>query len=85
MLHTFLGADIDQGKDDVRQPFCEYLKTHYGLLENLAKGMGLSISLEDFSDDDLNSLLLFGVEGFMNDRSLIGTPESCLPFNPKTG
>ena len=64
-------------------PFCEYLKTHYGLLENLAKGMGLSISLEDFSDDDLNSLLLFGVEGFMNDRSLIGTPESCLPFIQK--
>jgi len=83
MLHTFLGADIDQVKDDVRQPFCEYLKTHYGLLENLAKGMGLSISLEDFSDDDLNSLLLFAVEGFMNDRSLIGTPESCLPFIQK--
>jgi natural product biosynthesis luciferase-like monooxygenase protein len=80
MLHTFLGADIDQVKNDVRQPFCEYLKTHYGLLENLAKGMGLAISLEDFSDDDLDSLLLFGVEGFMNDRSLIGTPESCFPF-----
>ncbi|MEM8546399.1 MAG: LLM class flavin-dependent oxidoreductase [Cyanobacteria bacterium P01_H01_bin.119] len=83
MLHTFLGAHIDQVKDDVRQPFCEYLKTHYGLLENLAKGMGLSISLKDFSDDDLDSLLLFGVEGFMNDRSLIGTPESCLPFIEK--
>ncbi|MEO1067960.1 MAG: LLM class flavin-dependent oxidoreductase [Cyanobacteria bacterium J06638_6] len=83
MLHTFLGSDIDQVKADVRQPFSDYLKAHYGLLENLAKGMGLSISLEDFSDDDLDSLLLFGVEGFMNDRSLIGTPESCLPFIQK--
>jgi len=83
MLHTFLGADIDQVKNNVSQPFYEYLKTHYGLLENLAKGMGLSISLEDFSDDDLDSLLLFGVEGFMNDRSLIGTPESCFPFIQK--
>ena len=83
MLHTFLGSDIEKVKDDVRQPFCEYLKTHYGLLENLAKGMGLSISLKDFSDDDLDSLLLFGVEGFMNGRSLIGTPESCLPFISK--
>ncbi|MEM0981170.1 MAG: LLM class flavin-dependent oxidoreductase [Cyanobacteria bacterium P01_H01_bin.58] len=83
MLHTFLGNKIEQVKDDVRQPFCEYLKTHYGLLENLAKGMGMAISLEDFSDDDLDSLLLFGVEGFMNDRSLIGTPESCLPFIEK--
>lgn len=83
MLHTFLGADIDQVKKDVRQPFCEYLKTHYGLLDNLAKGMGLSVSLDNFSDDDLDSLLLFGVEGFMKDRSLIGTPQSCLPFIDK--
>lgn len=80
MMHTFLGADVDQVKEDIRQPFCDYLKTHYGLLENLAKGMGLNVSLADFSDDDLDSLLLFGVEGFMKGRSLIGTPESCQPF-----
>ncbi|MEL6555399.1 MAG: LLM class flavin-dependent oxidoreductase [Cyanobacteria bacterium J06621_11] len=80
MMHTFLGADVEQVKEDIRQPFCEYLKTHYGLLENLAKGMGLDVSLSDFSDDDLDSLLLFGVEGFIKGRSLIGTPESCQPF-----
>ena len=80
MMHTFLGAEVEQVKEDIRQPFCEYLKTHYGLLENLAKGMGLDVSLDDFSDDDLDSLLLFGVEGFMKGRSLIGTPESCQPF-----
>jgi len=80
MMHTFLGADVDQVKEDIRQPFCEYLKTHYGLLENLAKGMGLNVSLSDFSDDDLDSLLLFGVEGFIKGRSLIGTPESCRTF-----
>ena len=83
MMHTFLGADIDQVKEDIRQPFCDYLKTHYGLLENLAKGMGLNVRLSDFSDDDLDSLLLFGVEGFMKDRSLIGTPESCQAFIQK--
>ena len=80
MMHTFLGSDFDQVKEDIRQPFCDYLKTHYGLLENLAKGMGLTVSLSDFSDDDLDSLLLFGVEGFIKGRSLIGTPESCQPF-----
>lgn len=80
MLHTFLGSEINAVKDQVRQPFSHYLKTHYGLLENLAKGMGLEVSLSDFSDDDIESLLEFGVEGFMQDRSLIGTPKSCLPF-----
>lgn len=80
MLHTFLGEDINVVKEKVRQPFCHYLKTHYDLLENLAKGMGLNVSLKNFSEDDLDSLLLFGVEGFMKGRSLIGTPTSCLPF-----
>lgn len=80
MIHTFLGDDINNVKEQVKQPFCKYLKTHYDLLENLAKGMGLNVSIKNFSEDDIDSLLQFGVEGFMKGRSLIGTPESCLPF-----
>ncbi|MEM9276826.1 MAG: LLM class flavin-dependent oxidoreductase [Cyanobacteria bacterium P01_F01_bin.143] len=80
MTHTFLGDSIEGVRQKVKQPFSEYLKNHYGLLENLAKGMGLSISIKDFSQDDMESLLEFGVEGFINGRSLIGTPTSCLPF-----
>ncbi|MEM7468142.1 MAG: LLM class flavin-dependent oxidoreductase [Pseudomonadota bacterium] len=77
MLHTFLGEDEESVKRDIQEPFGEYLKTHYALLENFAQSMGLDISLDDFSDDDLESLLTFGVEGFMQQRSLIGTPEKC--------
>lgn len=77
MIHTFLGNDINIVKERVRRPFCNYLKTHYDLLENLARGMGLKVSLKNFSEDDIDSLLLFGVEGFMKGRSLIGTPASC--------
>lgn len=80
MVHTFLGEDPTRVVDQVRQPFCAYLKTHYGLLESLAKSMGMNVSLDDFSDDDLDSLLQFGVEGFMQGRALIGSPQSCLPF-----
>jgi len=80
MMHTFMGDDEEQVKKDIREPFGNYLKTHYGLLENLAKGMGMNVSIDDFSDDDLESLIQFGVEGFMNRRSLIGTAETCLPF-----
>ncbi|ELR97618.1 LLM class flavin-dependent oxidoreductase [Gloeocapsa sp. PCC 73106] len=83
MLHTFLGEEIDEVKAKVKEPFCQYLKTHYDLLGNLAKGMGLDVNLKNFSEDDLESLLLFGVESFMKGRSLIGTPRSCLPFVEK--
>jgi natural product biosynthesis luciferase-like monooxygenase protein len=80
MTHTFLGKDLAQVKADVIGPFSAYLKTHYHLLQGLAKAMGLDMKVEDFSEDDLSSLLQFGVEGFMNGRSLIGTPESCRPL-----
>ena len=78
-----MGEETETVKEKVRQPFCNYLKTHYDLLENLAKGMGLDVSLKNFSEDDLDSLLLFGVERFMKGRSLIGTPETCVPFIAK--
>ena len=48
------------------------------LLEQLAKGMGLDVSLDDFSDDDLDAILSYGIDGFIKQRSLIGTPDGCL-------
>ena len=85
MVHTFLGADGDRVRQDIREPFGAYLKTHYGLLENLAKGMGLDVSLDDFSDDDLDAILNFGVDGFIKQRSLIGTPSGCEPLVKEFG
>lgn len=78
MVHTFLGANEEEVKRDIREPFGAYLKTHYGLLEQLAKGMGLDVSLDDFSDDDLDAILSYGIDGFIEQRSLIGTPDGCL-------
>ncbi|QCO55750.1 LLM class flavin-dependent oxidoreductase [Pseudorhodobacter turbinis] len=80
MVHTFLADDVETAKANVIEPFTEYLRTHYHLLESLAKSMNLNVKLSDFSEDDLETLLKFGVEGFMNGRSLIGSPESVQPF-----
>ncbi|MCF1461923.1 LLM class flavin-dependent oxidoreductase [Agrobacterium vitis] len=76
MVHTYLGGDVETVKANVKGPFSDYLRTHYHLLEGLARSMGLDIALENFSRDDLDSLIEFGVEGFIKGRSLIGTPES---------
>ncbi|MFV0476199.1 MAG: LLM class flavin-dependent oxidoreductase [Pikeienuella sp.] len=80
MVHTFLADDPETAKASVIGPFSEYLRTHYHLLESLAKSMKLDVKLSDFSEDDLDTLLKFGVEGFMNGRSLIGSAESCRPM-----
>lgn len=79
MVHTFLAEDPEAARANVVGPFSDYLRTHYHLLESLAKSMKLDVKLSDFSEGDLESLLAFGVEGFMNGRSLIGSPESCRP------
>lgn len=77
MVHTFLGDDAEEVRAKVTGPFSDYLRTHYHLLEGLARTVGLDMSLNDFSKDDLDSLIRFGVEGFLKGRSLIGTPNRC--------
>ncbi|WP_017328301.1 MupA/Atu3671 family FMN-dependent luciferase-like monooxygenase [Synechococcus sp. PCC 7336] len=85
MLHTFLGENPKAVAEEIRGPFCEYLSTHYHLLDSLAKSMGLAVSLSEFSQDDIDTLLEFGYRSFINGRSLIGSPESCLPLVRQLG
>lgn len=80
MTHTYLGAEFEGVKAEISGPFCNYLKSHYDLLDQFAKNMGLQLDLKQFSEDDIDSLLQFGLEGFLQGRSLIGTPETCRPF-----
>ncbi len=80
MTHTYLGPEFEAVKAEISGPFCAYLKSHYDLLDQFAKNMGLQLDLKQFSEDDIDSLLQFGLEGFLQGRSLIGTPTTCRPF-----
>ncbi|MEL7369605.1 MAG: MupA/Atu3671 family FMN-dependent luciferase-like monooxygenase [Myxococcota bacterium] len=72
MVHTFVGADIDAVRAQIEAPFHNYLKSHYHLLDGLAESLGLGVGMDDLSPADLETLLKFGFEGFLNGRSLIG-------------
>ncbi|MBD2344919.1 LLM class flavin-dependent oxidoreductase [Anabaena subtropica] len=78
MLHTFVGEDFNIVKEQVREPFYNYLKTHIELLENLAKNAGVRIDLKKFTEADINSLLRFAYEGWLKGRTLIGSKTTCL-------
>jgi natural product biosynthesis luciferase-like monooxygenase protein len=80
MVHTFLGPDPDTARAQVEAPFRDYLRTHYHLLDGLAETLGLGVSLDDLSASDFETLLRFGLEGFLNGRSLIGSPRSLRPL-----
>ncbi|GAB1539415.1 LLM class flavin-dependent oxidoreductase [Scytonema sp. NUACC21] len=78
MIHTFVGEDFNTVKEQVREPFYNYLKTHLDLLENLAKNAGIKVNLEKFTEADINSLLRFAYEGWLKGRTLIGSKTTCM-------
>lgn len=78
MMHTYIGDNEKLVKQQVKQPFCNYLKTHFGLVENLAKRINFQFNPESFTEEDRQQLLEFAFERyFQQGRVLIGTPESC--------
>lgn len=79
MVHTYVGPDVETVRAQIKGPFVEYLRSHYHLLNHLAEGLGLGVSIDEFSPEDMESLLSFGFEGFLDGRALIGSPESLRP------
>lgn len=77
MMHTFIGEDIAVVKQKVREPFCNYIKTSFGLIENLAKRVNFQVNTETFDENDRNSLLSFAFERYFQGRVMIGTLNTC--------
>lgn len=78
MLHTFVGSNLKEVRQQARQPFCQFLKSNPALLEGLAKSRGYSVNTIEVSDQDLDEFLNFLYDRFVSTRGLIGTPETCL-------
>lgn len=78
-LHTFVGKDLAIVQEQIRSPYCEYLKSNVNLLQGLGYSRGINVSLETLSLSDLDSVTNLIFEKFFHDRrSLLGTPESCV-------
>jgi natural product biosynthesis luciferase-like monooxygenase protein len=78
MMHTYIGDNEQLIKEQVKQPFCNYLKTHFGLVGNLAKRINFQFNPENFTEEDRQQLLEFAFERYLQQgRVLIGTSEIC--------
>ena len=77
MLHTFIDQDMQAIKEKVRQPFCQYLNTHFDLIRKLAKSVDFQVNPDDLTASDRDSLLSFAFERYFNYRVMIGTPQNC--------
>jgi natural product biosynthesis luciferase-like monooxygenase protein len=76
MLHTFIGENEADIKEQVRGPMYSYLKTNLGLHRNLAQSRNSSVG-QEFTSADEDALLQFAFDRYFNGSSLFGTPRSC--------
>jgi len=72
MLHTFVGEDLAQVRQQVRQPFTEYLKTSVDLWRQGSQ------NLDELSQKEREDLLAYAFERYFQTSALFGTPDTCL-------
>ncbi|WP_103667735.1 LLM class flavin-dependent oxidoreductase [Pseudanabaena sp. BC1403] len=77
MIHTFIDNDLDAVRRKVRQPFKNYLKTHFDLVVKSAGDLRFSIDPKTMTAQDLDDLLDFSFETYFNGKVLMGTPAHC--------
>ena len=80
MLHTFLADDRERAHEDARGPLLRYFRSSVGIARGFAISQGLAIRPEDLSEDDLQTIVEHGLERYLDDGGLFGTPDSCAPM-----
>ena len=78
MLHTYIGDTLEATYAVARGPFIEYLRNSLGLVKNLAVSLGYDITAQDFRREDLDGMLEYAFNRYVNKSSLVGTKEFCM-------
>jgi len=78
MLHTFIGDDLGEVREKVREPFCDYLRRFTNLLANLAQTLNLRIAQAAQAEDDMDALVSHAFKRYFGSSALFGTPDTCL-------
>ncbi|MEM8640787.1 MAG: LLM class flavin-dependent oxidoreductase [Cyanobacteria bacterium P01_G01_bin.54] len=77
MVHTFIGDDINEIRKKVKEPFKNYLRTHFDLVAKPAADLFASIDPKMITPQDMEELLDFSFETYLDGKVLIGTPDYC--------
>lgn len=72
MLHTYVGTDLKQVRDIVKEPLKAYLQTYINQFRPMA-----GESVVDPSSPEMQSLLEVVFEHYFEQSSLLGTPDKC--------
>lgn len=78
LVHTFIGEDLDRVRNTVRKPFCDYLKSTVGIIQNLITSLDLKLDLKSLTAKDMDDLLTYAFERYFQANALMGTPAMAL-------
>jgi natural product biosynthesis luciferase-like monooxygenase protein len=90
MVHTFVGQDVDEVKEIVREPFCNYLKTSFDLVKiapwafpafsqpSKSASQDQSFDPSTFTSEDMDALIDHAFERYFETAGIFGTPASCI-------
>ncbi|HEB89884.1 MAG TPA: LLM class flavin-dependent oxidoreductase [Deltaproteobacteria bacterium] len=89
MLHTFVGDDLDEVRETVRQPMKDYLASAMALVVGFAwtfpaferpggpDSKPEDVDLASLTEDETDAILEFAFERYFETSGLFGTPEVC--------
>jgi len=92
MVHTFVGADVDEVREIVREPFSNYLKTSFDLVKiapwafpafkqpSKSAAQDVSFDPDSLTDEDMDALIAHAFERYFETAGIFGTPTSVLPL-----
>ena len=72
MLHTYIGQNMEDVRNNVRAPFTNYLKSSVNLWRQKAK------PLNELSEQERQKVLDYAFERYYQTSALFGTPTSCM-------
>ncbi|MFE9676945.1 MupA/Atu3671 family FMN-dependent luciferase-like monooxygenase [Streptomyces sp. NPDC006259] len=77
MVHTFVGTDLDEVRELVREPMSRYLETSFDLIASLGTTTGSAEDFKALPPEELRELVDRAFDRFFATASLLGTPEVC--------
>jgi natural product biosynthesis luciferase-like monooxygenase protein len=76
MLHTFLGADYDEVRETVREPFSSYLRSSFDLLVQSAGWFGPDVDPSQLTAADVTAMVDHAFDRYFETSGLFGDQAS---------
>jgi iturin family lipopeptide synthetase A len=79
LLHTYLGRDLAEARREAFAPLSRYMRSSLSMFGDVTNSLGFSVDLDQMGEDDLDYVFERAYDRYCDQRSLIGTVESCGP------